>query len=275
MSSPWLGIALCVFLILPGPLAAQPANLPAPKDGPLGMKFVPLPKGTFFMGWNAREGLAKPVEIKADFEIAIYTVTQGQWKQLMGNNPSWFSRNGKGKQAVTKIKDADLKHFPVEHVSWNDVQEFIRRLNQEEKGKGYIYRLPTGTEWEYACRGGATTKEECSYHFYFEKPTNVLSSTHANFNGNEPAGKQDKGPYLERTTMVGSYPPNKLGLYDMHGNVAQWCEDLFVPNQTTRVIRGSSWSSSGPSCRTALRFGLMPQYPANTIGFRLARVPAK
>ena len=92
-----------------------------------------------------------------------------------------------------------------------------------------MYRLPSEAEWEYACRGGATSEEECSYHFYFAKPTNDLSSKQANFNGNYPFGKADKGPYLGRTTKVGSYAPNKLGLYDMHGNVWQWCEDLYDP----------------------------------------------
>ena len=87
--------------------------------------------------------------------------------------------------------------------------------------------MPSEAEWEYACRGGATSEEECSYHFYFAKPTNDLSSKEANFNGNFPFGKADKGPYLGRTTKVGSYAPNKVGLYDMHGNVWQWCEDLW------------------------------------------------
>ena len=77
---------------------------------------------------------------------------------------------------MKKIKDEDLKHFPVESVSWNDAQEFIKKLIATEKGKGYQYRLPSDAEWEYACRGGATSEEECSYHFYFAKPTNDLSS---------------------------------------------------------------------------------------------------
>ena len=191
------------------------------------MKFVPLPKATFYMGWNGKKGSAKKTEIKEDFEIAIHTVTQGQWQEVMGKNPSCFSRDGEGKDKVKDIKDEDLKHFPVERVSWDDAQEFIKKLNEKEKGKGYQYRLPSEAEWEYACRGGATSEEECSYHFYFAKPTNDLSSKQANFNGDFPFGKADKGPYLDRTTKVGSYAPNKLGLYDMHGNVWQWCEDLL------------------------------------------------
>ena len=222
------------------------------------MKFVPLPKATFYMGWNGREGSAKKTEIKEDFEIAIHTVTQGQWQEVMGKNPSWFSRDGEGKDKVKDIKDEDLKHFPVEKVSWDDAQEFIKKLNEKEKGKGYEYRLPSEAEWEYACRGGATSEEECSYHFYFAKPTNDLSSKQANFNGNFPFGKADKGPYLGRTTKVGSYAPNKVGLYDMHGNVWQWCEDVYDPKlfgfaagrkHSFLVNRGGGWHVVAGHCR--------------------------
>ena len=209
------------------PAALEPSGKQkqSDKEGPLGMKFVALPKATFYMGGGGRKA-AKKTAVKEDFEIAICTVTQGQWQEVMGTNPSLCSRDGKGKDSVKDIKDEDLKHFPVEMVSWDDAQAFINNLNEKEKRNGYHYRLPSETEWEYACRGGATSEEECSYDFYFAKPTNDLSSKEANFNGNVPFGKADKGPYLGRTTKVGSYAPNKLGLYDMHGNVWQWCEDL-------------------------------------------------
>jgi formylglycine-generating enzyme required for sulfatase activity len=182
---------LLVAALIANPVWAQAPN---PKDGPLGMKFVPLPKAMFYMGWDGTKGSAKKTEIKEDFEIAIHAVTQGQWQEVMGKNPSWFSRDGEGKDKVKDIKDEDLKHFPVETVSWTDAREFIKKLNEKEKGKGYQYRLPSEVEWEYACRGGATSEEECSYHFYFAKPTNDLSSNEANFNGDFPFGKADKGP---------------------------------------------------------------------------------
>src|SRR5262249_61915866 len=102
--------ALCLATALAVNSArAEPPKL---KDGPLGMKFVPLSKGTFYMGWDGTKDSAKKTEIKADFEIGVHTVTQSQWQELMGNNPSYFSRNGEGKNAVKDIKDEDLKQFP-------------------------------------------------------------------------------------------------------------------------------------------------------------------
>jgi RNA polymerase sigma factor (sigma-70 family) len=255
------------------------AEPPAPKDGPQGMKFVPLPKGTFYMGWDGTEGSAKKTEIKEDFEIGVYTVTQGQWQAVMGKNPSWFSRDGAGKDKVKDIKDEDLKQFPVESVSWDDCQEFIKKLNEQEKGKGWVYRLPSEAEWEYACRGGAASEEECSYHFYFAKPTNDLSSKEANFNGNFPFGKADKGPYLERTTKVGSYASNELGLYDMHGNVWQWCADVYDSKKgmevgaSHRLYGGSCWDCRGINCQAADRLADSRSTRSNLLGMRLARVP--
>jgi len=266
-------VASChvVAALTASPALAQPAK---PKDGPLGMKFVPLPKATFYMGGGGGKA-GKKTEIQSDFEMAIHTVTQGQWQEVMGNNPSWFSRDGGGKDKVTDIKDEDLKHFPGETVSWNDAQEFITKLNEKENGKGYQYRLPTEVEWEYACRGGATSEEECSYHFYFAKPTNDLSSNEANFNGNYPFGKADKGPYLGRTTKVGTYAPNKVGLYDMHGNVWQWCEDLGEKGGSAQVFRGGSWHDDGIDCQAAYRLGVAPALRRGSLGFRLARVPVR
>jgi formylglycine-generating enzyme required for sulfatase activity len=252
------------------------AEPPKPKNGPLGMKFVSLPKGTFYMGWDGQEGSARNTEIKEDFEIAIHTVTQGQWQEVMGKNPSLFSRDGVGKNRVKDIKDEDLKQFPVEQVSWKDAQEFIKKLNEKETGRGYLYRLPSEAEWEYACRGGATSEEECSYHFYFEKPTNDLSSKQANFSGEFPFGKGEKGPTLDRPTKVGSYAPNKLGLYDMHGNVFQWCETLFIKQGVSfRVLRGGCFYNLGGICSAAYRHWNYPHYGNPGWGFRLARVPVR
>jgi formylglycine-generating enzyme required for sulfatase activity len=202
-------------------------------------------------------------------------VTQEQWVVVMGRNPSGFSRHGGGKDRVKDVSDADLKRFPVESVSWADVQEFLKRLNEREKGKGWTYRLPKRAEWEYACRNAAHTKEECSFDFYFAKGTNDLSSNEANFNGHHPAGNGAKGKLLGRPTKVGSYAPNKLGLYDMHGNVWQWCEDLWEPARSEQVLRCGSWfGSSGWGSREGFRDWSLPSDRFSNLGFRLARVPS-
>jgi formylglycine-generating enzyme required for sulfatase activity len=209
--------------------------------------------------------------IAHDFYMGVFPVTQGQWQALMGNNPSWHSRTGGGKQDVKQISDADLQLFPVEQVSWDDAQQFIERLNAGERESKWVYRLPTDVEWEYACRGGATSREECyDRQQLIAQPTNDLSSHDANFDGNYPAGDAKKGPYLQRTSKVGSYRPNKLGIYDLHGNVWEWCADAKGP---VRVFRGGGWGRSGPLCRAADRNWCAPSVRSDSLGFRVARVP--
>ena len=234
-----------------------PVDAVRQRDNSVPMTFVRLPKGTFYLGWGGLDPnpeskeVAKGVkaEIAADFEIAVHDVTQGQWQAVMGENPSYFSRFGTGRQHVKDISDEELKLFPVEQVSWEDAQEFIKKLNEKERGRGYVYRLPTEAEWEYACRGGATSEEECSFHFYFDKPTNDLSSDFVNYNGNGPKGKA-----VRRPTRVGAYPPNKLGLCDMHGNVWQWCEDRVDPLQ--RIAVAGAAVSALPATAARRRFGI-------------------
>jgi formylglycine-generating enzyme required for sulfatase activity len=269
--------------------------------------FVPLPKGTFYMGWGGEprreDDLASSAtivlqgqplatvalldykrwasarvwktEIKEDFEIAVHDVTQGQWEAIMGNNPSNFCRIGGGRSEVKDFSDEELKLFPVENMTWDDAQEFIKQLNEKNRDSGYLYRLPTEAEWEYACRGGATSEDECSYHFYFARPTNDLSSDQANFHGSFPFGKAPRGNYLGRTTRVGAYAPNKLGLCDMHGSVWQLCADLFDPGGSVRVIRGGGWYNDGSHCRAASRGRSAPTDRSSGAGFRLARVPVR
>lgn len=286
----------------------EPADAVLERDNSVLMTFARLPKGTFYMGWDGTKGSAKKTEIEKDFEIAVHDVTQGQWQAVMGNNPSYFSRKGNGRGDVVDISDEELKLFPVEQVSWDDVQEFLKKLNEKERKGGYLYRLPTEAEWEYACRGGATSEEECSYHFYFDKPTNDLSSAQANFDGNYPFGKAPKGPYLQRPSRIGAYPSNRLGLCDMHGNVWQWCADDYnakektvlaaqmvgllsvpfgwgpllaasggevSPEGSVRVIRGGSWHDGGSSCQAAYRNGDAPPDRSFNLGVRLARVPVR
>ncbi len=238
------------------------------------MRFVRVPKGTFWTGGGtAFDGAAmkrvlraptRQVTIAADFEMGAYPVTQAQWQAVMGSNPSGHTRQGTEKDAVEGVSDEELRQFPVENVSWEDVQVFLTRLNAREKGKGWTYRLPTEAEWEYACRGAPQSKEECSYDFYFAKPTNELSPTQANFVGSN----------LGRPTKVGSYAPNRLGLYDMHGNVWQWCADRFDPAGKDRVIRGGYFRMDAEQCRAASRVGIPPSQGGSGVGFRLVRVPS-
>jgi uncharacterized protein (TIGR02996 family) len=223
----------------------------------LGMKFVLIPPGKFLMGSpeseagrSDEEGPQHEVEITRPFYLGIHPVTQGQYRKVTGKNPSHFNRkNGGG---------AD---HPVSQVSWEEAASFCRKLSEraEEKAAGRTYRLPTEAEWEYACRGGANS----SSPFFFG---DSLSFTEANFNGNYPYGGAAKGPFLERTTPVGTYPPNAFGLYDMHGTIWEWCQDWVAPyggeavkdptgppTGERRVLRGGSWGSHGIYARSAFR----------------------
>src|SRR5262249_30617527 len=152
--------------------------------------------------------------------LGVHEVTQKQYRTIMGHNPSFFSRDGKGatgeqygnrpgggRQRVKDVVDGDLDDFPVENVSWDNAKQFIDRLNarREEERLGRRYRLPTEAEWEHACRAGAKVYRK--WHTGDE-----LSAKLANCNDS-----------LRRTSKVGSYPANGFGIRDMHGNVWEWC----------------------------------------------------
>ena len=144
-------------------------------------------------------------------------------------------------------------------------QLFIERLNEKEKEKdtGRVYRLPKEAEWEYACRGGPGDKLDKAFDFYFSKPTNTLLPDQATF-GFPKAFK--------RTTKVGSYAPNKLGLHDMHGNVWEWCDDAQKTAEGAfyRALRGGCWNSNASDCRAAYRDTIAPASRSSSGGFRLA-----
>ncbi len=235
----------------------------------LGMQFALVPKGTARLGGGDGAAGSKEVEFPEDFYLGVYAVTQEEWVKMMGSNPSRFSRQGAGKDAVKDISDAELKRFPVETISWDEAQSFVKLLNEHDKQAGWKYRLPTEAEWEYACRGGPMSDPaDGSFDYYFENPTNELLPAQANF------GKGEAG----RTCPVGSYDPNQLGLHDMHGNVHVWCDDEVAhPNDpsgaTHRVLRGGSYWSPLEFCRAANRFVHLPSYRYSNIGLRVARVP--
>ena len=197
-----------------------------------GIELVYVPPGEFMMGSESDKGNEKPVHrvtFREGFWMGKYEVTQTQWQAVMGDNPSHF-------------KGCD--NCPVEQMLWDEVQEFLQKLNTAKDG--FIYRLPSEAEWEYAARGGTTTE------FAFG---DSLSSAQANFDGNYPYGGAAKGVYLERTAPVGSYRPNRFGLYDMHGNVSEWVQDLYHYDYDGAPTDGSAWLSGGVSNAYVMRGG--------------------
>jgi formylglycine-generating enzyme required for sulfatase activity len=260
----------------------------------IGMKLVRIPPGKFKMGSPRNEAGRTPdeeqheVEIRQGFWLGAYEVTQKQFKDVMGYNPSFFSRDGSGKRGPKEhdprspaaggrdLVPADTSAFPVENVSWEEAKEFCDKLSKrpEEKKRGRRYRLPCEAEWEYTCRAASPSYQV--FHF-----GNSLSSRQANFDGRFPYGGAAKGPDLARTCKVGSWKPNGFGLYDMHGNVREWCSDRaradyfgekvwFSDGQACRVIRGGSWASAGRYCRSACRYWKSPEFRDAILGFRVA-----
>jgi formylglycine-generating enzyme required for sulfatase activity len=200
------------------------------------------------------------VTLTRGYFIQTTPVTQGQWKEVMGDNPSNFFQGG--------------EECPVEGVSLNDCLEFIWRVNNK---KNYPYRLPTEAEWEYACRAGARTS-------FFNGEIAMELSCHL-----DPC-LDAVGWYCgnsgEKTHPVAEKQPNAWGLFDMHGNVCEWCDDQYGeypvapqvdPQGVTLgrgcVLRGGSWLSESRDCRAARRFCYSPNFRSNFVGFRLIREP--
>jgi len=174
--------------------AAPDGSLPPKYVNSLGMAFVLVPKGKSWLGGGNGQLGDKEVVIAHDFYLGMYEVTHREWEKVMRKNPSSF-------KAVAGVAKEDQERFPVETVSWEDAQVFVKVVNLLEKETGWEYRLPTEEEWEYACRGGPMAdKADSAFDFYLEKPTNELKAEQANFNQN-----------VKRTCKVGSYAPNRLG----------------------------------------------------------------
>jgi formylglycine-generating enzyme required for sulfatase activity len=225
----------------------------------IGMRFVLVPGGTFWMSQDGRNAV-KQVTVPHDFYMGVFEVTQEEWQKVMGYNPSKFSRLGEEASKVATIPDEELKRFPVEMISRSEIDVFVQKLNANPKEAGGVYRLPTETEWEFACRGASTLKEDCSFDYYLEQPTLSLTPKNANY-GLQP----------QRTCKVGSYPPNRLGIYDMHGNLWEWTKDRYDP--ILWVVRGGAWHSKTTEFCTASYRGKHGDAPGANIGFRLVLVP--
>jgi eukaryotic-like serine/threonine-protein kinase len=208
----------------------------------IGMELILLAPGSFNLGSpedegqrSADEGPVQRVTITEAFFLGVYPVTQAEWDAVMEENPSTF----RGPRR------------PVEGVSWGECVEFCARLSRLE---GRRFRLPTETEWEYACRAGTSTP------FYFG---DTISTDLANFDGTNEHPYSNRGIYRRETTDVGEFPPNAFGLYDMHGNVWEWCSDWYRSNSTratlaeedgtSHIIRGGSWFVPPRRCRSAYR----------------------
>jgi formylglycine-generating enzyme required for sulfatase activity len=203
------------------------------------MKFVKIPAGKFVIGSPENEPgrfndeKQREVTVKS-FEISDAPVTQKEWEEVVGNNPSHFKGGNN----------------PVENVNYNDVQEFLVKTKNK-------YRLPTEEEWEYACRAG--TK---SAYFFGDDPSKL--DRYAWFSANSDG----------RTHIVKTKEPNPWGLYDMHGNVWEWTSSLYEASGSYRVIRGGSWYGLAQYARSALRFSYgVPGSRGPDVGFRLVRMP--
>ena len=221
--------------------------------GGVSFEMVSVAGGTFTMGASAKDRIACKDESPAhevtlsSYYIGKMEVTQQLWEAVMGSNPSYFRGD----------------NLPVEQVSWNDCQKFIAKLNLVT---GKYFRLPTEAEWEYAARGGNRSKG-----YLYSGSKNIDETTWHKNNS-------------ERSTHpVGTKPPNELGLYDMSGNVWEWCADWYgdyrdwaqtdpvgPESGSKRVRRGGSWGNEARSCRSSNRFGVYPTFRNSRLGLRLA-----
>lgn len=227
------------------------------------LDMVSIPGGRFIMGSPESELRREDDESPQhqvtvpEFYIGKYPVTQAQWQEIMGANPSNF-------------KGANR---PVKQISWEEAIEFCQELSQKT---GKDYRLPSEAEWEYACRSGTSTP------FYLGE---TITPKLANYDGTSTYGSGPKGEYRKQTTDVGSFPANAFGLYDMHGNVWEWCQDnwhdsysgapidgsAWVDNESRyRILRSGSYNCNPKCCRASSRNKHLPHISHDSDGFRVA-----
>ncbi|MBD2269256.1 SUMF1/EgtB/PvdO family nonheme iron enzyme [Anabaena sp. FACHB-1391] len=225
------------------------------------LEMAAIPGGTFMMGSPENEAGKEDWESPQHqvtvpgFFIGKYQLTQKQYQAIMGNNPSFLKGSNR----------------PVERVNWNNAVKFCELLSERT---GKTYRLPSEAEWEYACRAGTTTP------FYFGE---TITTDLANYHGNYTYASAPRGEYRKQTTDVGPFPPNAFGLYDMHGNVWEWCLDDWVNSYNNaptngsavtrlsakKLLRGGSWFFNPGHCRSAYRDDYNLAYSNDFIGFRV------
>jgi formylglycine-generating enzyme len=261
----WVIVAVAVFsLTITKPEAASQLKT---IQNSAGMTFVLVPAGTFLMGspkdepFRNKDELLHKVTLTKPFYIQTTEVTEAQWHALVGRK--WFGRRGGG-------------NLPVVKVSWYDCIEFVEKLNRLGEGR---YRLPTEAEWEYACRAGSQSP------YTWGK---TIDCTQAMFSNNSSDSRDclddvKKRDFLKDSPVpVKSYPPNGWGIFDMHGNVWEWCQDGYgdypsdavtdpkgTPSGSQKVRRGGSWFKGAELCRSANRNYGHPASRYATLGFRL------
>jgi eukaryotic-like serine/threonine-protein kinase len=232
---------------------------------------IKIPAGKFVMGSptseQGQDGTESPRHevVVPEFYLGQTLVTQAQWQAMMGSNPSHFKGDG---------------NLPVDSVSWLNGMNFCNKLSQKT---GRAYRLPSEAEWEYACRGGTTTP------FAFGE---TITPAVVNYNGNFSYANAVRGEYREKTTVAGSFPPNLFGLYDMHGNLWEWCLDEWADSYSRapadgsprgdissgdkkHLLRGGSWNSIPSGCRSTVRSKFSTDHHSYYFGFRVVYTPAK
>ena len=266
----------------PWKIQRQTASAWGHTEEDIGLEMIAIPSGTFTMGApkeesNSRDSERPTHEVTVQsFYMGRHQVTQAQWRVVAGYpqidrelnpDPSDFKGVGGASQNENRL--------PVENVDWDDAQEFCNRLSAHI---GKAYRLPSEAEWEYACRAGTTT----AFHF-----GETIAPELANYRGTSTYNDGPKGDYREKTIDVGSFPANAWGLYDMHGNVYEWCEDDWHSNyenaptdgsawvesdrkDTYRLLRGGSWNNGPVSCRSANRINDTRDGRDNNVGFRVS-----
>jgi serine/threonine protein kinase len=245
--------------------APSPASLPDTYTNRFGMAFVRVPQGKAWLGGGQGVPGNREVDVPRDFYLGAFEVTQAEWQKVMGSNPSTYTRDGAHADAVKDVPDELLQRFPVDNVSWEDAQRFLAELTRAEAEPGWVYRLPTVSEREYACRGGPmTSPADGAFTYYLDRPANRIEPGQANFL---------HGQGLNRPCEVGSYRPNRLGLHDMYGNIYEWTNDAGRTDKGKPgylLIGGAFWMTA-----EQMNWGVVlpPQNRYRDVGLRVARVP--